>query len=108
MLDTAGHWRVEAQDDLRAEALVRGRSVAEARETIGRVFTLCRAAQLAAFDIATGRPVDEAELSADMRREHLVQIFMGWPHALGLRPLFDRTCLSDDAAALRALFGPPA
>jgi hypothetical protein len=108
MLDTAGHWRVEAQDDLRAEALVLGRPVAEARETIGRVFTLCRAAQLAAFDIATGRPADKAELSADLRREHLVQIFMGWPHALGIKPLFDRACLGDDGAALHALFGPPA
>lgn len=106
MLDTAGHWRVEAQDGPRADALVLGRPVAEAREMIGRVFNLCRAAQTAAFDIATGRAAAVEDLAAEMRREHLVQIFMAWPHALGLRPAFDRTWLTDDAAALHALFGP--
>jgi hypothetical protein len=106
MLDTASQWRVVAQEGPRADSLVQCHTVAEARETIGRAFNHCRAAQITAFDIATGQTASETELCAEMRREHLVQIFMGWPHALGLRPLFERTWLTDDREVMRALFGP--
>lgn len=105
MLDTAGSWRVTAQDTPPAEGLVRGRPVAEARETIGRVFNLCRAAQLAAFDLATGAAVDMTASAAEIRRDHLAQIFMAWPRALGLPPIFDRRWLEDDRVALKALVG---
>jgi hypothetical protein len=37
-----------------------------------------------------------------------MQIFMAWPKALGLTPWFDRDWLTDDHAALIALFGPTA
>jgi hypothetical protein len=37
-----------------------------------------------------------------------MQIFMAWPKALGLTPWFDRDWLTDDHAALVALFGPTA
>jgi hypothetical protein len=37
-----------------------------------------------------------------------MQIFMAWPKALGITPWFDREWLTDDHAALVALFGPTA
>lgn len=108
MLDTAGTWRVDAPSGPKAEALVAGKPVAEARDLLGRVFNLCRAAQLAGFDIATGRPAESASIAAEIRRDHLMQIFLAWPRALGLTPFFDRDWLTDDHGALVALFGPTA
>jgi hypothetical protein len=108
MLDTAGVWRVEAQEGPRAERLAAGKPVGEARDLLGRVFNLCRAAQTAGFDIATGSRAETAAIAAELRRDHLMQIFMAWPRALGLTPQFDRDWLTDDHAALVALFGPTA
>jgi hypothetical protein len=54
MLDTAGIWRVDAPPGPEAQRLAAGKPVGEAREMLGRVFNLCRAAQTAGFDIATG------------------------------------------------------
>jgi hypothetical protein len=108
MLDTTGPWRVEAPEGPRVDTLVHGRTIAEARAAIGQAFPSCRAAETTAFDIATGQPWEATDHSHEMRREHLTQIFMAWPHALGLRPFFDKTWLRDDGAALRALFGPVA
>jgi [NiFe] hydrogenase assembly HybE family chaperone len=54
MLDTAGIWRVDAPPGPEAHRLAAGKPVGEAREMLGRVFNLCRAAQTAGFDIATG------------------------------------------------------
>jgi hypothetical protein len=107
MLDTGGIWRIEGSDAPPAERLVAGRRPEEAREMIGRVFNLCRAAQVAAFDIATGRAPDTDVLADEMRRDHLAQIFLAWPRALGRNPVFDKTWLTDGKSALRALFGPP-
>jgi hypothetical protein len=108
MLDTAGIWRVEAQEGPRAERLAAGKPVGEARDLLGRVFNLCRAAQTAGFDIATGSRAETAAIAAELRRDHLMQIFMAWPRTLGLTPQFDRDWLTDDHAALVALFGPTA
>ncbi len=106
MLDTAGIWRVDAPPGLEAQNLAAGKPVGEARDLLGRVFNLCRAAQTAGFDIATGAEPDCETISAEIRRDHLMQIFMAWPRVLGLTPEFDRDWLTDDKAALIALFGP--
>ncbi|MCU4654191.1 hydrogenase expression/formation protein HupK [Roseibacterium sp. SDUM158016] len=106
MLDSGGIWRVAAPEAPPADRLVAGRRPEEARDLLGLVFNLCRAAQIAAFDIATGRKPDTEALAAEIRRDHLMQIFLAWPRALGLPPMFDRGWLADEAAALRALFGP--
>jgi [NiFe] hydrogenase assembly HybE family chaperone len=107
MLDTAGIWRVDAPPGPEAQRLAVGKPVGEAREMLGRVFNLCRAAQTAGFDIATGAVPETEAIAAEIRRDHLMQIFMAWPRALGLTPWFDRDWLTDDHAALVALFGPP-
>ena len=108
MLDTAGIWRVDAPPGPEAHRLAAGKPVGEAREMLGRVFNLCRAAQTAGFDIATGVAPQTASIAAEIRRDHLMQIFMAWPKALGITPWFDREWLTDDHAALIALFGPTA
>jgi hypothetical protein len=108
MLDTAGIWRVDAPPGPEAHRLAVGKPVGEAREMLGRVFNLCRAAQTAGFDIATGAAPETEAIAAEIRRDHLMQIFMAWPKALGLTPWFDRDWLTDDHAALIALFGPTA
>jgi hypothetical protein len=108
MLDTAGIWRVDAPPGPEAHRLAAGKPVGEAREMLGRVFNLCRAAQTAGFDIATGVAPQCEAIAAEIRRDHLMQIFMAWPKALGITPWFDREWLTDDHAALIALFGPTA
>jgi hypothetical protein len=108
MLDTAGIWRIDAPPGPEAHNLAAGKPVGEAREMLGRIFNLCRAAQTAGFDIATGAVPQTDTIAAEIRRDHLMQIFMAWPKALGLTPWFDRTWLTDDKAALNALFGPNA
>lgn len=108
MLDTGQSWRVAAAEGPEAARLVAGRTAAEARDMIGRVFNLCRAAQVAAFDIATGAGTVGDDLAAEMRRDHFAQVFLAWPRTLGLPPAFDRDWLTDDRAALAALFGPSA
>ena len=40
------------------------------------------------------------DLTAEIRRDHLMQVFMAWPRMLGLPPMFDRDWLSDDRAGL--------
>jgi hypothetical protein len=90
MLDTAGIWRVDAPPGPEAHRLAAGKPVGEAREMLGRVFNLCRAAQTAGFDIATGGAPQTEAIAAEIRRDHLMQIFMAWPKALGLTPWFDR------------------
>jgi hypothetical protein len=79
MLDTAGIWRVEPRRDRRPQRLAAGKPVGEAREMLGRVFNLCRAAQTAGFDIATGSRAETEAIAAEIRRDHLMQIFMAWP-----------------------------
>jgi [NiFe] hydrogenase assembly HybE family chaperone len=90
MLDTAGIWRIDAPPGPEAHRLAAGKPVGEAREMLGRVFNLCRAAQTAGFDIATGVAPQCEAIAAEIRRDHLMQIFMAWPKALGLTPWFDR------------------
>lgn len=106
MLDAGLAWRIDAHDAPEAARLVEGRPPAEARDLLGRVYNLCRSAQLAAFDLATGTEADMTGLWEEIRRDHLAQIFLAWPGALGQAPLFDRAWLTDDRGALRALFGP--
>ena len=108
MLDMAGQWRVEAPDIPAADAAVAGQPIAAARALLEQARGPYHAAQMAAFDLATGRRPDAAAQSREMRREHLTQIFMAWPHALGLRPTFDQSWLTDDDRVMRALFGAPA
>jgi hypothetical protein len=108
MLDTPATWRVEAQPCAQADALMRGRPVAEARDLLARLCDHGRAAHLAAFDIATGFPADMTAVIAEIRRDHLMQIFTAWPRALGLSARLDRAWLTDDRAARVALFGPMA
>ena len=105
MLDTPATWRVEVPPDAQAGAQMRGRPVAEARDLLGRLTDHSRAAQRAAFDIATGSRPDMAAVTAETRRDHLIQIFTAWPRALGLSARFDRAWLTDDRAAHVALFG---
>ncbi|KPQ14388.1 MAG: hypothetical protein HLUCCO18_15230 [Rhodobacteraceae bacterium HLUCCO18] len=108
MLDTPATWRVEVPPDAQAGAQMRGRPVAEARDLLGRLTDHSRAAQRAAFDIATGSRPDMAAVTAETRRDHLIQIFTAWPRALGLSARFDRAWLTDDRAARVALFGAAA
>ena len=108
MLDTPATWRVEVPPDAQAGAQMRGRPVAEARDLLGRLTDHSRAAQRAAFDIATGSRPDMAAVTAETRRDHLIQIFTAWPRALGLSARFDRAWLTDDRAAHVALFGAAA
>jgi len=105
MLDAPATWRIEAQPGAQAAALVQGKPLAEARDLLARLFDHNRAAQLAAFDIATESPADAVAVASEIRRDHLVQVFKTWPRALGLPSRLDHAWLTDDRAARMALFG---
>lgn len=69
------------------EALLLGRPVAEARQLLGRLFGLCRCAHLGALDLALGLGApDPADLAAEIRTDHLAQLFVHLPPLLGLAP----------------------
>lgn len=69
------------------EALLLGRPVAEARQLLGRLFGLCRCAHLGALDLALGLGApDQASLAAEIRTDHLAQLFVHLPPLLGLAP----------------------
>lgn len=105
MLDTAGQWRVSVQPAPSIETHVQGRPTASARERLSQILPANGAIELAAFDLALGRHIEIPRLSRRIRDDHLAQIFVAWPQALGLPPIFDQRWLTDDAVARVALLG---
>lgn len=72
------------------DPLVLGRPVEEAARLLGRVFSLCRCAQSAALRLAVdNEAADVAGLAAEIRLDHLAQLFVHLPPFVGLasRPL---------------------
>lgn len=93
-----------------SEALVLGRSTAEAAETLPRLFNLCRAAQEAALRLALGLPPvpdSAARLRAEILRDHVLHLCFLLPARLGLaaNPVPPGWAGDPDATA-NALFGP--
>ncbi|MFC2969623.1 hydrogenase expression/formation protein HupK [Acidimangrovimonas pyrenivorans] len=96
---------VTGRSALPVERLILGRPVAEAAETLPRLFNLCRAAQEAAARLALELPPLETTpetLRGEILREHLRRLLFAWPRRLDLpaRPLPRK---GDEAVAL---FGP--
>lgn len=102
-----------------AARIFEGRPVAEACDSIGRVFSLCGTAQtiaaLTAAEEALGiAPVPGVRAARDLARlaEMLTQTTMRlalhWPRALGLalRPELVRACLAAEAAIAKGALGP--
>lgn len=70
--------------------LVLGRPVEDAARLLGRLFSLCRHAQSSALTLAiNGEAADVAGLAAEIRLDHLAQLFVHLPPLVGLasRPL---------------------
>ena len=111
MLDTARpHLPFTAEAEPAVAALLRGRRAAEAAALLPAVFALCRTAQQIAAHLAFGLPADPdapIALAAEMRRDHLVKLWLSWPVFLGLpaRPLPAAWAAGGPALAA-ALFGP--
>jgi len=108
MLDTAGIWRIDASVAPDTGQLLVGKTVDEARELVGRMYHASRGSAIAAFDIASGGTAEMDAIATEIRRDHIRQIFLAWPKALGLRTEFTPEALTNDRAAMRALFGATA
>ncbi|GAB1479897.1 HupK protein [Paracoccaceae bacterium] len=98
-----GRTRVVAGAALPLDALLTGRPAAEAAAMLPRLFNLCRMAQGAAARAALGLTptVSDADLRAEVLREHLVALCVTLPPLLGRAP--GRLPVGDVAGAL---FGP--
>ncbi|CUH75912.1 hypothetical protein [Tropicibacter naphthalenivorans] len=85
--------------------LVRGKPAEHVADLVPRLFNLCRAAQIVGVRMALGLPIpDGVDLSADIRREHVMRLAVMLPSRLGL----DRIGLPIDwsASQTEALIGP--
>lgn len=89
------------------EALLRGRSVAEATALVPRLFNLCALAQGAALRLALGLPAPDAgELAKDILRDHMALLCLRWPQALGVQgPVLASGWATDRTRARRMLLG---
>lgn len=98
-----GRARVVAGAALPLDALLLGRPASEAAALLPRLFNLCRMAQGAAARAALGLAptVSDADLRAEVLREHLAALCVTLPPLLGLAP--GRPPAGNAAAAL---FGP--
>lgn len=83
-----GRARVQTGAALPLAALLTGRPAAEVAETLPRLFNLCRMAQGAAARAALGLApeVTDADLRAEVLREHLVALCVTLPPLLGRAP----------------------
>jgi [NiFe] hydrogenase assembly HybE family chaperone len=101
MLDTAGIWRVDAPPGPEA-APPRGRQAGgrSARDAGAGLQPVPGGADGWVRHRDGGLAPKTEAIAAEIRRDHLMQIFMAWPKALGLTPWFDRDWLTDDPAAL--------
>lgn len=71
-------------------ALLLGQPVVEAAVRLGRIFNLCRAAQVAAARLAFGLPPEDGcaeALRREVLRDHLIKFHLSWPALLGCPPL---------------------
>ena len=95
-----GRARVQTGAALPLAALLTGRPAAEVAAMLPRLFNLCRMAQGAAARAALGLTptVSDADLRAEVLREHLVALCVTLPPLLGRSP--ERLPLADVAAAL--------
>jgi hypothetical protein len=84
-------------------ALLVGKSVAEAVETLPRLFNICRAAQGTAARLSVGLPA-EADLMEEVIRDHVLKLCITMPHSFGLAPL----PIPQDPAVLLGPAGLPA
>ncbi|ARE40687.1 Hydrogenase maturation factor HoxV/HupK [Rhodovulum sp. P5] len=87
------------------EAMLLGRTAEEAAELLPLLFNLCRAAQGTGARMALGLPSgpgDAAALAHEIKREHLMRLFVLWPRRLGLSPVR----MPGEEALLTAVFGP--
>jgi hypothetical protein len=86
MLDTAGIWRVDAPPGpTRRPARGRGRWARRARCWAGSSTSAGPRRRRGSTSRRGANPQTEA-IAAEIRRDHLMQIFMAWPRALGLTP----------------------
>ncbi|HLQ18034.1 MAG TPA: hydrogenase expression/formation protein HupK, partial [Tabrizicola sp.] len=67
------------------EALVLGKTVAEAAELLPRLFNLCRMAQGLAANLSLGRPATE-DATAEILRDHVLKLCVTLPKAFNLPP----------------------
>jgi len=95
-----GRARVQAGAALPLAALLTGRPAAEAAAMLPRLFNLCRMAQGVAARAALGLApeVSDADLRAEVLREHLVALCVTLPPLLGRAP--GRLPVGDVAGAL--------
>lgn len=105
MLDARGALQITTPPALPVADLVVNRPVATAAAVLPRIFNLCRAAQQVAAELALGIACTGTDVTEEIRRDHLMKICVAWPRALGLPVTLERDFLTDDAAALRAIFG---
>ncbi len=91
---------------LPVEKMLLGKPVAEAAALLPRLFNLCRAAQDVAVSLALDLPGSNADITAEIRRDHIVKLFVSWPGYFGARGQIDPAILTDDQALRVAVFGP--
>jgi hypothetical protein len=93
-------------------ALLVGQTAEAAAALLPGLFNLCRAAQVIAGRRALGLAVPpgaQDALAAEIRRDHLLKLFISWPGQLGLPALPLPAGWMEGGAALRtAVFGPAA
>lgn len=112
MLDAATrHLVAEPAPKLPVADLVVGKPIEEVAALLPRLFNLCRAAQSLAANRALGLPLGdvEADVAAEIRRDHLMRFFLIWPRHLGRAAGFlpDGWQTAMDDGFRRALFGAP-
>ncbi|MBK5934747.1 hypothetical protein C8N32_108123 [Rhodovulum imhoffii] len=84
--------RLIAPEDLPIGRLLQGRSSVEAAHTLPHIFSLCPNAQRLAAQMTLSLPPEtrtRPALAREIRRDHLLRLFVFWPAQLGLtsRPL---------------------
>ncbi|MEM7723142.1 MAG: hydrogenase expression/formation protein HupK [Pseudomonadota bacterium] len=101
----AGRLVARAAPALPVEKLLIGKPVAEAAALLPRLFNLCRAAQEVAVARALDLPTPDADVGAEITRDHLLKLFVSLPGHFGTSPRLSPTLFGDPQAAVQALFG---
>lgn len=83
----ADGWRIDRQPGPDLAAYLRGRPVAEVADLMPRLFNLCRRAQGSAARLALGLSATGEDLTAEVIRDHMAQLFVILRVAFGLAPM---------------------
>ncbi|MEM8956245.1 MAG: hydrogenase expression/formation protein HupK [Pseudomonadota bacterium] len=90
--------------------MIIGRSVADTAALLPRLFSLCRAAQATAAQLAFGLPLSAdatSDLTREILRDHLIKFHLKWPKLFGRTPRPLPVDWAEGSGALRSdLFGP--